>query len=424
MYLSNKRDEFSDKTKTLLANRVCGRCSNPNCRKPTLGANTDPNKPTNIGVAAHICAAAPGGPRYDSAMTEEKRKSSENGIWLCQSCAKLIDSDPIRYSKDLLKAWKNLAETTAKLELEHPINTNTIAKWNNENDDLDFHNRWFEFNEKHSSFAWYHKKMDEVCKVTEGSIILVSGYTGVGIDVFVQNVVRNNLKTDSKVIYFNLKESSTTVVNSIISAESVVSLEHIRIGALTDDEWQQISYATNELGKRHLILEPYNLNESSMASYLLASIKNGNTDIVVIDDLDGLNVENTSFFYQLRSAVNESGTIVLVLADISELPKRTDKRPTINDAPICKIGKFCDIIQILYYNDDDYYISSSESRLLELIVAKNYSSTQSEVFYLAQLPKYSKMVECEYEEKDNGILKKYPGAIAGVETFLDCLKKL
>ena len=50
----NKRDDFSDKTKALLANRVCGRCSNPDCRKPTLGANTDPNKPTNIGVAAHI----------------------------------------------------------------------------------------------------------------------------------------------------------------------------------------------------------------------------------------------------------------------------------------------------------------------------------------------------------------------------------
>ena len=35
-----------------------------------------PNKIINIGVAAHICAAAPGGPRYDSAMTEEERKSS------------------------------------------------------------------------------------------------------------------------------------------------------------------------------------------------------------------------------------------------------------------------------------------------------------------------------------------------------------
>lgn len=74
--LSNKRDDFSDATKALLANRVCGHCSNPNCRKPTLGANTNPNKSINIGVA-DICAAAPGGPRYDSTMTSVERKSSK-----------------------------------------------------------------------------------------------------------------------------------------------------------------------------------------------------------------------------------------------------------------------------------------------------------------------------------------------------------
>lgn len=422
--MSNNRDDFAESTKRVLANRVCGHCSNPNCRKPTLGANSEPNKATNIGVAAHICAAAPGGPRYDSAMTEEERKSPENGIWLCQSCAKLVDSDPVRYSKDLLNIWKNLAETTAKLELEHPVIPNTIVKGNNKNYDLELHNRWFELNEKHSSFAWHHSKIDEFCKVTEGSIILVSGYTGVGIDMYVQNIVRNNLKTDSKVIYFNLKESSIAVVNSMISSESVVSLDHIRIGMLTDEEWQLISYATNELGQRNLILEPYNSNESSMADYLLTSVKDGNADIVVIDDLEGLDVGNTSFFYKLRSAANESGSIVFVLVDIADVPKRADKRPMLNDTPICKISKFCDIIQFLYYNDDDYFMSNSESRILELIVAKNYSSTQSASFYLAQLLKYSKIVEFEYEEKDNDIFKKYPGVKSGVETFIDCLKNL
>lgn len=425
MKLAYKRDDFSEKTKMILANRVCGLCSNPNCRKPTLGANSKPNKATNIGVAAHICAAAPGGPRYDSTMTEEERKSSENGIWLCQSCAKLIDSDAIRYSKDLLKVWKNLAETTAKLELERPINITFIDKGKNAYPNLNLHNsNWFEFNEKHSSFTWQHSKIDEFCKVTEGSIILVSGYTDVGIDMFVQNVIRHNLKAESKVIYFNLKESSNTIVNSMVAAESMVSLDSIRTGALTEEAWQQIAIATNELGQSQMILEPYNSDVPSMASYLLASIKNGNADIVVIDDLDGLNIENTSFFYQLRSAVNESGTIVLVLADITDMPKRTDKRPIINDTPICKISKFCDIIQLLYYNEDDYFLSSSESRVLELIVAKNYSSTQSEVFYLAQLRKYSKIVEFEHTEKDSDVLKKYPGVKAGVETFIDCLKNL
>lgn len=104
--MSNNRDDFSISTKALLANRVGLRCSNPNCRKLTCGANDDLSKITNIGVAAHICAAAKGGPRYNESMSAEERKAPDNGIWLCQNCAKLIDSDTKRYTIELLRAWK------------------------------------------------------------------------------------------------------------------------------------------------------------------------------------------------------------------------------------------------------------------------------------------------------------------------------
>lgn len=115
--MSKDRDDFSLLTKDLLANRVGRRCSNPSCRKLTCGANSDPEKFTNIGVAAHICAAAKGGPRYDAVMTSEERKSFENGIWLCQSCSKLIDTDTIIYTKDKLLTWKNVSEELTYLEL-------------------------------------------------------------------------------------------------------------------------------------------------------------------------------------------------------------------------------------------------------------------------------------------------------------------
>ena len=126
--MGNTRDDFTLATKELLANRVGRRCSNPNCRKLTCGANSDPEKVTKIGVAAHICAAARGGPRYDASMTPEERKSFENGIWLCQSCSKLIDTDITRYPKELLQSWKQLAEQTAILEVETTSVTPTFEK--------------------------------------------------------------------------------------------------------------------------------------------------------------------------------------------------------------------------------------------------------------------------------------------------------
>ena len=65
------RDDFRKTTINLLANRVGWKCSNPGCRRTTRGAGTEPTDVINIGVAAHITAAAKGGPRYDSNMTTQ-----------------------------------------------------------------------------------------------------------------------------------------------------------------------------------------------------------------------------------------------------------------------------------------------------------------------------------------------------------------
>ena len=115
------RDEFGSAVKELLAKRVACRCSNPGCRQATSGPQENPGKTVNIGVAAHITAAAPDGPRYDNGMIPEERGSAGNGLWLCQSCAKLVDNDPVRYSVDTLRRWKGQAEALAVRELEQPM---------------------------------------------------------------------------------------------------------------------------------------------------------------------------------------------------------------------------------------------------------------------------------------------------------------
>jgi hypothetical protein len=107
------RDEFTKSVKKILAERVGVRCSNPDCRRSTSGPGSDPTESVNIGVAAHITAAAPGGPRYNPDLSSEERKSPENGIWLCQNCAKLIDNDPEKFTEELLLGWKSSAETLA-----------------------------------------------------------------------------------------------------------------------------------------------------------------------------------------------------------------------------------------------------------------------------------------------------------------------
>lgn len=122
--MSTNRDDFSSKTKEMLSQRVAYRCSNPNCRKPTIGPHSDQSKSTKTGIASHICGAAPGGPRYDDTMSKEERVDISNGIWLCSDCARLIDVDEDKYKVHLIYAWKRAAEDLATAEM---VSDSTIS---------------------------------------------------------------------------------------------------------------------------------------------------------------------------------------------------------------------------------------------------------------------------------------------------------
>lgn len=134
--MATKRDDFSEATKRNAALRVNYHCSFKNCNRPTVGASLESkNKASSIGVAAHICAAAPGGPRFDANMSADERKDISNCIWMCQNHAHLIDTDETKYTVALLRQWKLEAENSASAALADPNFFNNCYKTNPENFD-------------------------------------------------------------------------------------------------------------------------------------------------------------------------------------------------------------------------------------------------------------------------------------------------
>lgn len=116
-FIKMNRDDFPAKTKEIIAKRVGFHCSNPKCNVITIGPHSDAGKSTNLGVASHITAASPGGPRYDPSLTKAERSDFKNAIWLCQKCSRQIDIDENNYPVRLLQDWKIQAETKAEQAL-------------------------------------------------------------------------------------------------------------------------------------------------------------------------------------------------------------------------------------------------------------------------------------------------------------------
>ena len=86
-----------------------------------------------VGVAAHITAAASGGPRYDALISPEERKSEANGLWTCQTHGKLIDDTASQHTVAELNRWKKQHEewvfarvASSSSHLKHGLTSITI----------------------------------------------------------------------------------------------------------------------------------------------------------------------------------------------------------------------------------------------------------------------------------------------------------
>lgn len=111
------RDNFTSATKSKIAKRAGWLCSFPACRAATVGATSDADGVIVVGTAAHICAAAPGGPRYDEKQSPEERSSVTNGIWMCRNHGTAIDSTDSKFTVAQLLEWKKQAENESRLHV-------------------------------------------------------------------------------------------------------------------------------------------------------------------------------------------------------------------------------------------------------------------------------------------------------------------
>lgn len=105
------REEFTVATRDSIAKRAGFICSYPGCRRMTVAGSLDRKSGLTLtGVAAHISAAAVGGPRYDDSLRPEERSNEDNGIWVCQAHGKFIDDNATVCTVEELHRWKRQHE--------------------------------------------------------------------------------------------------------------------------------------------------------------------------------------------------------------------------------------------------------------------------------------------------------------------------
>ena len=241
-----------------------------------------------------------------------------------------------------------------------------------------------------SPITWGFRNLDASFPLRPGNVVLVAGYTSSGKSIYMQSILRNNLKRANNAVYFNLKENSEIILNNMIAAEGLIPVGSIHRNLLTAVEWQRLSFATSALNLTNLKFVPYN-PDAAIPEQLISTVRNSQARIVIVDDIGGLGLrddsETESFMYKLKGAASASETVVFLLSNITLKKFRLDDRPVLSDFGSDSLYRFCDIVQFVYRDnyDDDF---PSGIQKVEIITAKSMVSTKPSTTILAALPDY------------------------------------
>ncbi len=262
---------------------------------------------------------------------------------------------------------------------------------------------WFDIHSKpnEANVSWGYGYIDLACKIKPGSLIMINGDSGVGKSIFAQNVMMHNLRKKHNVVYFNLKESSESVLDRIFSAESIVKFSDIQNNKLTAEEWQRLSTAIGVLNVNCLKFISYNHN-SKLSEQLLSVVNRKDVDLVIIDDFAGLGLKENeieNFMYRLKATANSSKTTIMLLCRTITQLNSSNISIKLNT-----IQSFCDVVQTIQQKTL-YEYSDSHDKLIEISIVKNLLSGQLECIELILKYDFFKMVSFERQSSDEKVHK-------------------
>lgn len=207
-------------------------------------------------------------------------------------------------------------------------------------------------------------------------LIVIASVPSMGKSDLALNIARYvSVVGKGKVIYFSLESSSTKLTMSVIAAEAKVDRVQLRTGYLKVADWEKVTKATEELLNSELLINDENnisvdeIEKKSMST---------SPDLIIIDSLHLLNGEHSKSEYeansknikQLKNLAKKFKCPVIVLAHLPSI-KRNNKRPHLFDLnDTGDIESIADVI-LLLYRDDYYYNDSENSKVIEVLIAKN-----------------------------------------------------
>ncbi|MDD5400724.1 MAG: replicative DNA helicase [Sulfurimonas sp.] len=224
----------------------------------------------------------------------------------------------------------------------------------------------------------------------KGDLVIVAARPAMGKTSFILNTVNNLITKGKGVAFFSLEMPAEQLMLRLLSIQTSIPLQKLRVGDMNDDQWNSLNSAIDKMNSAKLYVDDHGSININQLRSKLRKLKNQHPDIeiAVIDYLQIMSgVGNQDRHLQvsemsrgLKMLARELNMPIVALSQLNRgLESRNDKRPMLSDIRESgSIEQDADIILFVYRDDVYLYKEEKEREKAAKAEGKEFTPTYIE----------------------------------------------
>lgn len=224
----------------------------------------------------------------------------------------------------------------------------------------------------------------------KGDLVILAARPAMGKTSFALNMVQNLIRQNKSVAFFSLEMPAEQLMLRLLSIETSVPLQKLRVGDMDDVEWSRLNSAVNLMQRRKLFVDDQGSVNINQLRSRLRRLKGKHPDLelAVIDYLQIMSgtgtrdrhLEVSEISRGLKMLARELEIPIIALSQLNRgLESRNDKRPMLSDIRESgSIEQDADIILFVYRDDVYLYKEEKEREKAAKAEGKEFTPTYIE----------------------------------------------
>ena len=224
----------------------------------------------------------------------------------------------------------------------------------------------------------------------KGDLVIVAARPAMGKTSFILNTVNNLITKGKGVAFFSLEMPAEQLMLRLLSIQTSIPLQKLRVGDMNDDQWSSLNGAIDRMNSAKLYVDDHGSININQLRSKLRKLKNQHPEIeiAVIDYLQIMSgignqdrhIQVSEISRGLKMLARELNMPIVALSQLNRgLESRNDKRPMLSDIRESgSIEQDADIILFVYRDDVYLYKEEKEREKAAKAEGKEFKPTYEE----------------------------------------------